>query len=76
MEQSQSILRSGDAQMVKKFSVFLCNPNSLPLIALMKEAASTSETSVNFYHPTRRNNPDNHFHIECNVCLFVTKYSF
>jgi hypothetical protein len=29
--------------------------------ALMVEAASTSETSVNFYQTTRRNNPeDNH----------------
>jgi hypothetical protein len=27
-------------------------------IALMKEAASTSETSINFYQTTRRNNPD------------------
>jgi hypothetical protein len=28
------------------------------LIALMMEAASTSETSVNFYQTARRNNPD------------------
>jgi hypothetical protein len=29
----------------------------------MMEAASTSETSVNLYHTTRRNNPeDNHLH--------------
>jgi hypothetical protein len=36
--------------------------NSKPLlIALMMEAASTSETSVNFYKTIRRNNPeDNH----------------
>jgi hypothetical protein len=27
------------------------------LIALMMEAASTSETSVNFYQTTQRNNP-------------------
>jgi hypothetical protein len=27
-------------------------------IALMMEAASTSETPVNFYHTTRRNNPE------------------
>jgi hypothetical protein len=27
-------------------------------IALMMEAASTSETSVNFYQTTRRNNPE------------------
>jgi hypothetical protein len=33
------------------------------LIALMMEAASTYETSVNFYQTTRRNNPeDSHFH--------------
>jgi hypothetical protein len=31
--------------------------------ALMMEAASTSETSVNFYQTTRRNNPeDSHVH--------------
>jgi hypothetical protein len=28
------------------------------LITLMMEAASTSETSVNFYHTTQRNNPE------------------
>jgi hypothetical protein len=27
-------------------------------IALMMEAASTSETTVNFYQTTRRNNPE------------------
>jgi hypothetical protein len=33
------------------------------IIALMMEAASTSETSVNFYQITRRNNPeDGHLH--------------
>jgi hypothetical protein len=32
-------------------------------IALMTEAASTSETLVNFYQTTRRNNPeDSHLH--------------
>jgi hypothetical protein len=32
-------------------------------IALMMEEASTSETSVNFYQSTRRNNPqDSHLH--------------
>jgi hypothetical protein len=31
--------------------------------ALMTEAPSTSETSVNFYHTTLRNNPeDSHLH--------------
>jgi hypothetical protein len=29
------------------------------IIALMMEAASTSETSVNFYQTTRRNYPEN-----------------
>jgi hypothetical protein len=33
------------------------------LIALMTEAESTSETSVNFYQTTRRYNPeDSHLH--------------
>jgi hypothetical protein len=33
------------------------------LIALMMAAESTSETSVNFYQTTRRNNPENsHLH--------------
>jgi hypothetical protein len=33
------------------------------IIALMMEAASTSETSVNFYQTTWRNNPeDSHLH--------------
>jgi hypothetical protein len=33
------------------------------LIAVMMEATSTSETSVNFYQTTRRNNPeDSHLH--------------
>jgi hypothetical protein len=30
----------------------------LRLIALMMEAVSTSETSVNFYHTTQRNNTE------------------
>jgi hypothetical protein len=33
------------------------------MIALIMEAVSTSETSVNFYHTTRHNNPeDSHLH--------------
>jgi hypothetical protein len=33
------------------------------IIALMVEAASTSETSVNFYQTAQRNNPeDSHLH--------------
>jgi hypothetical protein len=36
------------------------------LIALMMEAESTSETSVNFYHTTRRNIPeDSHLPFKC-----------
>jgi hypothetical protein len=35
----------------------------LPAIALMMEAASTSEESANFYQTIRRNNPqDGHLH--------------
>jgi hypothetical protein len=34
--------------------------------ALMMEAANTSETSVNFYQTTQRNNPeDSHLHTFC-----------
>jgi hypothetical protein len=34
------------------------------LLVLMMEAVSTSETSVNFYHTTRRKIPeDSHLHI-------------
>jgi hypothetical protein len=33
-------------------------------IALMMEAASTSETSVNFYQTTQRNNPEDS-HLQC-----------
>jgi hypothetical protein len=33
------------------------------IVAVMMEAASTSETSVNFYQTTRGNNPeDSHLH--------------
>jgi hypothetical protein len=35
-------------------------------IALMMEAANTSETSVNFYQTTRHNNPEeSHLHTRC-----------
>jgi hypothetical protein len=34
------------------------------IIALMMDAVSTSETSVNFYQSTRCNNPeDSHLHV-------------
>jgi hypothetical protein len=49
--------------------------NSSSIIALMMEAASVSETSVNFYtfKPLRRNNPeDSHLH----TSLFVTSQNF
>jgi hypothetical protein len=37
--------------------------SSIREIALMMEAANTSETLVNFYQTTRRNNPeDSHLH--------------
>jgi hypothetical protein len=57
------------------------------LIALMMEAASNSETSVNFYQTTRRNNPeDSHlqyldivrkskFLLECFLPTFLKKES-
>jgi hypothetical protein len=42
------------------WDVALCN---LAVIALMMEAANTSETSVNFYQTTRHNIPeDSHLH--------------
>jgi hypothetical protein len=41
---------------------WVCHDSSI--IALMMEAESTSETSVNLYQSTRRNNPeDSHLHI-------------
>jgi hypothetical protein len=41
-------------------------PCSLAMIALIVEATKTSETSVNFYQTTRRNNPEgNHLHTRC-----------
>jgi hypothetical protein len=33
-------------------------PDVMELTALMMEAASTSEKSINFYHTTRRNTPE------------------
>jgi hypothetical protein len=54
------------------------------MTALMMEAASTSETSVNFYKTTRRNIPeDSHIHVmyqlrgeKCPdiVCIFYEFY--
>jgi hypothetical protein len=42
------------------------------VIALMMEAASTSEMSVNFYQTTRRYNPeDSHLHQKIHDCFMV-----
>jgi hypothetical protein len=38
-------------------TVLLCSIIRL-IVALMAEAASTSKTSVDFYQPTRANNPE------------------
>jgi hypothetical protein len=41
----------------------LRNASIIRAIALMMEAASTSDTSVNFFQTTRRNNPEaSHLH--------------
>jgi hypothetical protein len=43
------------------------------MIALMMEAASTSETSVNFYQITRRNNPqDSHLNDLTLIVISIT----
>jgi hypothetical protein len=43
-----------------------CAFNFMAIIALMMEATSTSETSVNFYQTTRRNiAEDSHLHTRC-----------
>jgi hypothetical protein len=43
-------------------------------IALMMEAANTSETLVNFYQTTRRNNPqDSHLHTRLHGTSYLTK---
>jgi hypothetical protein len=56
------------------------------LIALMMEAAKTSETLVNFYQTTRRYNPeDSHLHTHrrenlksylCNMCMHIYCINF
>jgi hypothetical protein len=47
-------------QLIKKF----------PVINLMMEAASTAETSVNFYHTTWCNIPkESHLHVQCTFVL-------
>jgi hypothetical protein len=65
-------------QIAKKISSFTNFMNSISrmfaflslrdrwVIALMMEAVSTSETSVNFYQTTRHNNPEvSHLHARC-----------
>jgi hypothetical protein len=50
----------GRTKLRAKVAVFLV---VAPFNALMIQAANTSETSVNFYQTTRRNNPeDSHLH--------------
>jgi hypothetical protein len=52
--------------MITSTTIVTHKQNYSLLIALMLEAASTSETSVNFYQTTRRNNPkDSHLHTHC-----------
>jgi hypothetical protein len=45
-------------------------------IALMMEAARTSETLANFYQTTRRYNPeDSHLHVQrCHECCDAEKF--
>jgi hypothetical protein len=52
--------------------VLLCHVASIIRVnALMMEAATTSETSVNLYHTTWCNNPeDSHLHIP--ICFLLT----
>jgi hypothetical protein len=49
-----------------KMAVFwVVGPRSAYSIALITEAVSTSEKSVNFYQSTRRNNPeDSYLHVQ------------
>jgi hypothetical protein len=44
--------------LVEVYRRLLAPSSGRSLIALMMEAASTSEMSVNFYQTTRRNNPE------------------
>jgi hypothetical protein len=53
------------AQIYRRFRGACCGL----LIALTMEAAGTSETSVNFYQTTQRNNPeDSHLHTTTFCC--------
>jgi hypothetical protein len=54
-----SVVDFSETHVILKMAVFW----TVAPIALMLEAASTSETSVNFYQTTRRNNPEeSHLH--------------
>jgi hypothetical protein len=46
------------------------------LIALMTEEASTSETLVNFYQTTRRNNPEDSHLPKASFCVYYDYYVF
>jgi hypothetical protein len=48
----------------------------MPVIALMMEVARTSETSVNFYQTTQRNNPDgSHLHFILDNFCFSRRFN-
>jgi hypothetical protein len=67
MEPEYSILRSVHKAMSvvtvleSKLRFEFLHYTALKLTTLMMQAASTSETSVNFYQTTRRNNPQDIF---------------
>jgi hypothetical protein len=54
----------GDCVFYVKFEVV-----TAASIALMMEAASTCETSINFYQTTRHNNPEDSRHLLCFLYL-------
>jgi hypothetical protein len=62
-QQSAYVLRNDCSQICSDFILFRKSIGYSDLFALMMEAASTYETSVNFYQTTRRNIPeDSHLH--------------
>jgi hypothetical protein len=71
-----NILRSEDDCLLECYVII----RVMIIITLMMEAASTSETSVNFYQTTWCNNPeDRHLHAYCHenvksyilLCIFI-----